>query len=175
MRPPGPFLALALAAFAVGLATPLMPRAPFASYFGPLPAPVAMLLVAGLGLAALARLQAVGWTPPGWPPPARLAGLAALGAAFALPTVALDIALPFPAGINAPLPEALQMLDMGMEATEINVGGLHFREGREKITDNVWVDEDERRLLRDIAKRGITLEARALPGDGRITINSKVV
>ena len=71
--------------------------------------------------------------------------------------------------------EALQMLDMGMEATEINVGGLHFREGREKITDNVWVDEDERRLLRDIAKRGITLEARALPGDGRITINSKVV
>jgi mannose/fructose/N-acetylgalactosamine-specific phosphotransferase system component IIB len=71
--------------------------------------------------------------------------------------------------------EALAMLDMGFETNEINVGGLHFREGREKVTDNVWVDEDERGLLRDIVKKGITLEARALPGDEKVTINSKVI
>jgi mannose/fructose/N-acetylgalactosamine-specific phosphotransferase system component IIB len=71
--------------------------------------------------------------------------------------------------------EALEMLEKGLEAKEINVGGLHFREGREKITENVWVDGKERGLLRDIAKRGITLEARALPGDAKSTINSKVV
>ncbi len=67
------------------------------------------------------------------------------------------------------------MLEMGLTAKEINVGGLHFREGREKITDNVWVDEREKELLRDIVKKGITLEARALPGDRKITINSRVV
>jgi mannose/fructose/N-acetylgalactosamine-specific phosphotransferase system component IIB len=71
--------------------------------------------------------------------------------------------------------EALEMLEMGLTTNEINVGGLHFREGREKITDNVWVDERERETLRDIVKKGITLEARTLPGDKRITINSKVV
>ncbi len=71
--------------------------------------------------------------------------------------------------------EALEMLEMGLETNEINVGGLHFREGREKITENVWIDDEETGLLRDIVKRGITLEARALPGDERITINSKVV
>jgi mannose/fructose/N-acetylgalactosamine-specific phosphotransferase system component IIB len=71
--------------------------------------------------------------------------------------------------------EALEMLEMGLTTNEINVGGLHFREGREKITDNVWVDEGERETLRDIVKKGITLEARTLPGDKRITINSKVV
>ncbi len=71
--------------------------------------------------------------------------------------------------------EALEMLNMGLTMTEINVGGLHFREGRKKITDNVWVDDGEKELLRDIMKKGITLEARALPGDKRITINSKVV
>ena len=71
--------------------------------------------------------------------------------------------------------EALEMLEMGFETTEINVGGLHFRDGREKITENVWVDEKERGILRDIVKKGITLEARALPGDKRVTINSKVV
>ena len=71
--------------------------------------------------------------------------------------------------------EAIEMLEMGLTTKEINVGGLHFREGREKITDNVWVDEKEKELLRDIVKKGITLEARALPGDEKITINSKVV
>ena len=71
--------------------------------------------------------------------------------------------------------EALEMLGMGLETTEINVGGLHFREGREKIAENVWIDEGERRILRDIVKKGITLEARTLPGDERVTINSKVV
>jgi len=101
------YLAIALAAFTVSLAAPLMPRAPFGAYFGPLPSPLAVIFVAGLGLLAVRRLQAVGWTPPGWTSPRRLACLAALGAAFALPTVALDIALPFPIGINAPLPEAL--------------------------------------------------------------------
>jgi mannose/fructose/N-acetylgalactosamine-specific phosphotransferase system component IIB len=71
--------------------------------------------------------------------------------------------------------EALEMLGQGLDAKEINVGGLHFREGRKQITENVWVDEAEKGLLRDIVKKGITLEARALPGDERITINSKVV
>jgi mannose/fructose/N-acetylgalactosamine-specific phosphotransferase system component IIB len=71
--------------------------------------------------------------------------------------------------------EALEMLDMGLDTNEINVGGLHFRDGREKITENVWVNGEEKELLRDIVKKGITLEARALPGDNRITINSKVV
>ena len=71
--------------------------------------------------------------------------------------------------------EAMAMIEMGLEAKEMNVGGLHFREGREQITENVWVDEEERGVLRDIVKKGITLEARALPGDKRITINSKVV
>jgi mannose/fructose/N-acetylgalactosamine-specific phosphotransferase system component IIB len=71
--------------------------------------------------------------------------------------------------------EAMAVLEMGLETEDINVGGLHIREGREQITENVWVDEEEKEILREIAKRGITLEARALPGDKRITINSKVV
>lgn len=107
MKGLGPFLLIALLAFAVALATPLLPGAPFATYFGPLPAPLAMLIVTGFGLAALHRLQVAGWTPGGWPAPRDLAGAASLGALFALPTVALDLALPFPEGINAPLPDAL--------------------------------------------------------------------
>jgi mannose/fructose/N-acetylgalactosamine-specific phosphotransferase system component IIB len=71
--------------------------------------------------------------------------------------------------------EALGMIEAGLGTKEVNVGGLHFREGREKITENVWVDAGEKAVLRDIVKKGITLEARALPGDERITINAKIV
>jgi mannose/fructose/N-acetylgalactosamine-specific phosphotransferase system component IIB len=71
--------------------------------------------------------------------------------------------------------EALEMVEAGLDVKEINVGGLHFREGREKVTENVWVDAEERAVLRDIVKKGITLEARALPGDERVTINAKIV
>jgi mannose/fructose/N-acetylgalactosamine-specific phosphotransferase system component IIB len=71
--------------------------------------------------------------------------------------------------------EALEVLESGLDTGEINVGGLHYREGREKVTENVWVDAGEKAVLREIVKRGITLEARALPGDDRITINSKIV
>ncbi len=107
MRVPGPFLPIALAALAVSFAAPLLPRAPFAYYLGPLPPAVAMLIVTGLGLWAGRRLHAVEWMPRAWLSPKRLLRLAALGAALALPTLALDFTLPFPATINAPLPEAL--------------------------------------------------------------------
>jgi mannose/fructose/N-acetylgalactosamine-specific phosphotransferase system component IIB len=71
--------------------------------------------------------------------------------------------------------EALRMIEMGLPADEINVGGLHPRAGRRMITENVHADDAERAVLREIVKKGITLEARALPGDRRVTINSKVV
>jgi mannose/fructose/N-acetylgalactosamine-specific phosphotransferase system component IIB len=71
--------------------------------------------------------------------------------------------------------QALGLLEMGLEVEEINVGGLHYREGRDKITDNVYVNEEERYLLREIVKKGIRLDARALPDDTKHTINSKVV
>lgn len=107
LRASDPYPILALGAFAVCLAAPLLPRAPFATYFGPLPAPVAMALVAALGLVAVGRLAKSGWAPAAWPPAARVSRLVGIGAAFALPTIILDRALPFPETINAPLPEAL--------------------------------------------------------------------
>jgi len=71
--------------------------------------------------------------------------------------------------------EALCLLEGGVDAGEINVGGMEPRQGRERITENVHVDADEKAVLREIVKRGITLETRALPGDQRVTINSRVV
>lgn len=107
MTQAGVYSALAVLAFTIGVCAPVLPGAAFSTYFGPLPAWLAIALVAGAGLAAGARLRTVGWAPAMGPSANELSRALALGAAFALPTVALDIALPFAADINAPLPDAL--------------------------------------------------------------------
>lgn len=71
--------------------------------------------------------------------------------------------------------EALALLDGGLETTEINVGGMHYSEGKQKILDNVYVDDSDRMALRELVKKGLTLEARALPEHEKVILNSKVV
>jgi mannose/fructose/N-acetylgalactosamine-specific phosphotransferase system component IIB len=69
----------------------------------------------------------------------------------------------------------IALMDLGLPVSEVNVGGLHYREGREKIIDNVYIDADERNIMRELVKRGVTLNGMALPGSQAVTLNSRVV
>ncbi len=71
--------------------------------------------------------------------------------------------------------QVVALMDLGLPVAEVNVGGLHFREGREKVLDNVFIDAEERAILRELVKRGVTLDARAVPGSRAGTLNSRVV
>ncbi len=67
------------------------------------------------------------------------------------------------------------LMDLGLPVNEVNVGGLHYREGREKMLENVYLDAEERNVMRELAKRGVVLDARALPGSRAVKLNSRVV
>ncbi len=69
----------------------------------------------------------------------------------------------------------LALMDLGVAIAEANVGGLHFRQGRERIADGVFVDAEERALLRELVKRGVSLDGRAVPGGAPVKLNSLVV
>lgn len=69
----------------------------------------------------------------------------------------------------------LRLIDLGFEVDEVNVGGMHYGEGKEKLLDHLYVSETERRALRELVKRGVTLEARALPDHEPVILNSRVV
>lgn len=69
-----------------------------------------------------------------------------------------------PAGI-------LRLLDMGLKIGEVNVGGMHYGDGKVKLLDNVYLDDDDRNALGELARRGITLEARALPRQEKVILN----
>jgi len=69
----------------------------------------------------------------------------------------------------------LDLVNLGLEVDTVNVGGLHYAEGKERFLDNVYLDAGERNALRELVKMGITLESRALPGDESVILNSMVV
>jgi mannose/fructose/N-acetylgalactosamine-specific phosphotransferase system component IIB len=69
----------------------------------------------------------------------------------------------------------LTLMDLGLPVSEVNVGGIHYREGREKILENIYIDPEERSVMRELAKRGVTLDGRALPSSKAVTLNSRVV
>jgi len=69
----------------------------------------------------------------------------------------------------------LALMDLGLPVGEVNVGGVHYREGREKLLENVFLDPGERGIMRELVKRGVTLDGRALPSSAPVTLNSRVV
>ncbi len=69
----------------------------------------------------------------------------------------------------------LGLMDLGLDVDTVNVGGLHYAKGKEKVLDHVYLDEGERAALRELVKRGVTLEARVLPESEPVILNSKVV
>lgn len=69
----------------------------------------------------------------------------------------------------------LRLIELGLTVDEVNVGGLHYSEGKRQYLDFVYLDEEERQAFRELVKRGVTLEARALPDHKPVILNSKVV
>jgi mannose/fructose/N-acetylgalactosamine-specific phosphotransferase system component IIB len=69
----------------------------------------------------------------------------------------------------------VELVERGLEIETVNVGGLHYAEGKEKVLDHVFLDAGEKAALRELVKRGITLDARALPDSDSIILNSRVV
>lgn len=68
-----------------------------------------------------------------------------------------------------------KLVNAGIELKEVNVGGLHYREGSIELLPFVFVTPEERTYLRELVKRGITLSAQDVPSNSARVINSLVV
>jgi PTS system mannose-specific IIB component len=66
------------------------------------------------------------------------------------------------------VPALAQALEAGLTpalAPRVNVGNVHFGQGRRPVTPSVFLSEDEVRTLRTLADRGFEIEARAIPSE----------
>ena len=63
----------------------------------------------------------------------------------------------------------------GVKLGEVNVGGLHYRQGAAEVLPFVFLTEEDRQLLRDLVKQGVTLMAQDIPGNSATNMNSLVI
>jgi mannose/fructose/N-acetylgalactosamine-specific phosphotransferase system component IIB len=71
--------------------------------------------------------------------------------------------------------DTLAFIGAGIDLKEVNVGGLHYREGSVELLPFVFLVHEERNALRELVKRGVTLSAQDVPSNPAKIINSLVV
>lgn len=72
------------------------------------------------------------------------------------------------------LMESLQdftdLITDGVKFHSVNIGGMHFKEGAQKLADNVFLDQEDKHLLKLIHDLGISIETRAVPNASSIQV-----
>lgn len=66
--------------------------------------------------------------------------------------------------------DALRLVEGGVKITEINIGNMHFSEGKEQISSTVSLDEDDKKTLRKLHELGVKIEQRRVP-DERVEVD----
>ncbi|HNR66525.1 MAG TPA: PTS sugar transporter subunit IIB [bacterium] len=57
----------------------------------------------------------------------------------------------------------VDLVNAGLAITEVNVGGMHFRPGKNQIAPFIFVDDGDIKNFQQLHDRGITLEGRDVP------------
>ncbi len=68
------------------------------------------------------------------------------------------------------LPDALRLLDGGVLIRKINIGGLHYTDGKKSFTSFIFLSDTEIQLARNLLTRGVILEGREIPGSPSINL-----
>ena len=63
--------------------------------------------------------------------------------------------------------DVLAYVKAGGVALTVNVGGMHFCEGKNQVTKTICVDSSDLTAFKELNKLGIEMEVRAVPGDVR--------
>ena len=61
----------------------------------------------------------------------------------------------------------MELGNQGGALSSVNVGGMHFSEGKLQVSKTVCVDKADIQAFRSLKQRGIELEVRAVPGEMR--------
>lgn len=64
--------------------------------------------------------------------------------------------------------DVVRLAKGGVPFTEVNVGNMHFSEGKQQIHKTVSVDQDDIKAFRDLAEMGIECSIQTVPQEPRI-------
>lgn len=63
-----------------------------------------------------------------------------------------------------------RLVDKGVPLKEVNVGNMHFSEGKRQITKKVYVDDQDMDDLKYVAAKGVHVYIQDVPGDTKTEI-----
>jgi mannose/fructose/N-acetylgalactosamine-specific phosphotransferase system component IIB len=66
--------------------------------------------------------------------------------------------------------DVLYMIENGAVFKSINIGGMHFINGKRQLLYNFCVDDNDVKNLYKICSKGIEIDGRVLPGDTKTSI-----
>lgn len=64
-----------------------------------------------------------------------------------------------------------RLVEAGVELKDVNVGNMHFSEGKHALSKKVYVNDEDMEDLRFLSSRGINVYIQDVPGDLKTTIN----
>jgi len=70
------------------------------------------------------------------------------------------------------LQDALKILKSGINVTKLNIGGLHFEEGKKSFATYIFLSDEDINCAKQMINSGVTLEGREIPGSPSININN---
>lgn len=73
------------------------------------------------------------------------------------------------------LQEAKELIANGVQLKSLNIGGMHFKEGAQKLADHVFLDEKDKQFLRIFRDLGVSIETRAVPNSSSISISEALL
>jgi mannose/fructose/N-acetylgalactosamine-specific phosphotransferase system component IIB len=66
--------------------------------------------------------------------------------------------------------ELTDLIEDGLQLKSVNIGGMHFKEDAEKLADNVFLDKNDKKMLKLIHDLGIAIETRAVPNSQSVSV-----
>ncbi|OUO57568.1 PTS system mannose/fructose/N-acetylgalactosamine-transporter subunit IIB [Candidatus Avelusimicrobium gallicola] len=72
------------------------------------------------------------------------------------------------------LQEFTDLIEDGLQIKSLNIGGMHFKEGAQKLDENVFLDDKDKHFLKLIRDLGINIETRAVPNSQSISVNEAI-
>ena len=67
--------------------------------------------------------------------------------------------------------ELADLIQDGLQIKSVNIGGMHLKDNAQKLAENVFLDEDDKRWLKVINGLGIRVETRAVPNAQTISLS----
>ena len=69
------------------------------------------------------------------------------------------------------LQDLADLITNGLQIHSVNIGGMHFKEGAQKLAENVFLNQEDKRLLQLVKDLGISIETRAIPSASSLSVS----